>query len=252
MHRYAALAGLLLALVGVYSVPGVTCGLFKAYGAPQRADTAASDTSDPGGFRLATVNEDLIKCLSRDNDILLDSYLGAFREICKIFKEMGSVFNFVTSDLEDKIQILEDYRSRSDVAEHFNSLSSMMSYEMASGAVAIRYPPSGCRTWLRLHRALRFVAAFFLRLSSVDFKEKMTSLAQDCYEQTLAKYHGYLVRKGASLAMYALPTVDAMFSKARDDKADVRPLLKSVGTNAARVSNLTERMFKANGLLDLP
>lgn len=71
----------------------------------------------------------------------------------------------------------------------------MISYEIRTGAISIRQPPSGCRTWLRLHRALQFVTMFFYRLASVDFKEKMTSLAQDCYEQTLAKYHGYLIRK---------------------------------------------------------
>ncbi|XP_022648066.1 ceramide-1-phosphate transfer protein-like isoform X2 [Varroa jacobsoni] len=253
MHKYAGLAFLLIVLVGAYRVSGVRCSRFKDYNeAEQRVVMAVTDASEPDGFRLATVNEELIKSLSADDDILLDSYLGAFREVCKIFKEMGTVFNFVTSDLEDKIKILEEYRARNDVAEHFNSLSSMMSYEIRTGAISIRQPPSGCRTWLRLHRALQFVTMFFYRLASVDFKEKMTSLAQDCYEQTLAKYHGYLIRKGASLAMYALPTVEAMFLKARDNKADVRPLLLSVGDNAARVYNLTQKLYKQHGLLDLP
>lgn len=52
--------------------------------------------------------------------------------------------------------------------------------------------------------------------------------------------------------MYALPTVEAMFLKARDNKADVRPLLLSVGDNAARVYNLTQKLYKQHGLLDLP
>ena len=52
--------------------------------------------------------------------------------------------------------------------------------------------------------------------------------------------------------MYALPTVDAMFSKALDDKEDVRGLLQSVGANAGRVYDLTQKMFEAKGLLNLP
>lgn len=71
----------------------------------------------------------------------------------------------------------------------------MVSYEINSGAIKHSNPPSGSRTLLRLHRALEFVSMFFHRLAVVDFKEKMTSLAQDCYEQTLSKHHGFLVRK---------------------------------------------------------
>ncbi|XP_018494204.1 ceramide-1-phosphate transfer protein [Galendromus occidentalis] len=222
---------------------------FSQVAAPVSASN--NKNNDEMGFRLATVDEELVRCMDGD-DILLDSYLTAYREILKIFKEMGTIFNFVTNDLEDKITILEDYRTRNDVAEHFTSLASMISYELSNGATKIRNPPSGCRTWLRLHRALEFVSMFFAKLATVDFEEKMTSLAQECYERTLAKYHGYLVRKGASFAMYALPTVDAMFTKAQDDKKDVRRLLNSVGANAGRVYDLTQKMFEAKGLLSLP
>lgn len=75
-----------------------------------------SKNSHEMGFRLATVDEELVRCM-RGDDILLDSYLTAYREILKIFKEMGTIFNFVTNDLEDKIQILEEYRSRNEVGE---------------------------------------------------------------------------------------------------------------------------------------
>ena len=71
----------------------------------------------------------------------------------------------------------------------------MISYELSNGAIKVRQPPSGSRTWLRLHRALQFSALFFSRLATVDFDDKMTSLAQDCYEETLARHHSFLVRK---------------------------------------------------------
>lgn len=117
MHRYAVSVLLLLVLMVVCSVPWASCKRLEGYRATQEEMTAL-DAAEAEGFRLATVNEELIRSMEGpENDILLDSYLGAFREICKIFKEMGSVFNFVTSDLEDKIRILENYRSRNDIGE---------------------------------------------------------------------------------------------------------------------------------------
>ena len=58
--------------------------------------------------------------------------------------------------------------------------------------------------------------------------------------------------QGASLAMYALPTADDMFSKAVDDKKDLRGLLQRIGVSASRVYDLTQQKFEAEGLLNLP
>lgn len=47
---------------------------------------------------------------------------------------------------------------------------------------------------------------FCRNLSSANDDTKMGGLAQECYERTLAKHHPWLIRKGAVLALYSLPT----------------------------------------------
>lgn len=120
MQKYAASVVLLLLLVVTCSVPWANCKSLEGYEAEEQTEmTEAPDAADTGNFRLSTVNEHLVKSITESgDDILLDHYLGAFREICKIFREMGTVFNFVTSDLEDKIRILEEYRSHNDIGEY--------------------------------------------------------------------------------------------------------------------------------------
>lgn len=203
------------------------------------------------GFRLATVAEDLEKCIDGD-DVLTNAYLDAYGEILKCFRKMGMVFSFVTEDLEAKMRILQEYRSRKDGGEHFTSLARMISYELSNGATTVAKPPSGCRTWLRLHRALQFVASLFSALGTADFEGKMGPIAQKCYKQSLANYHDFFTRTGATLAMLGLPSIKKFLSNAQDDEQDHRRLCTSIGTNAERVYDLSQKLIASKDLLNLP
>jgi len=80
----------------------------------------------------------------------------------------------------------------------------MIKYEIESGRVLTKDTslfiqpgkplPNGCRTLLRLHRALAFISAFLseMRLASDDASS--ASIAWNAYSVTLAKFHSWPVR----------------------------------------------------------
>lgn len=67
---------------------------------------------------------------------------------------MGSIFSFVCSDVKSKVEILEEFRANTEVAENFESVKSLMLYEKDKELLNKKDYVSGSRTLLRLHRGL--------------------------------------------------------------------------------------------------
>nr|XP_037269102.1 ceramide-1-phosphate transfer protein-like [Rhipicephalus microplus] len=236
-------------------------------------------------FSLRVVIKNLQDSREDEDDLDMDSYIAAYRELSKFFEGLGSLFGFINSDVKSKLDILDDYRKSDDVGDNYETLNSMIEYEKEEGIIADEKKPSGSRTLLRLHRALEFIAALFkCREGSVGpfphcplpevFQYKGTlpsmkgwaelsalptmmhllrKMAKESYDQTLAKYHPWLIRKGASVAMLTLPKVQDIFAKALpEEKKDLRQLVTGVSEEATKVYNFTQSVYEENNILDLP
>lgn len=64
---------------------------------------------------------------------------------------MGSVFSFVSSDLKQKIDVLNDLVIKND---NYQSIKSMIDYEKENKLLEKSDYTNGARTLLRLHRGL--------------------------------------------------------------------------------------------------
>ncbi|EDW01216.1 ceramide-1-phosphate transfer protein [Drosophila grimshawi] len=147
------------------------------------------------------------RSLQEDDDVRMEDYLEAYEEIMKFFMLMGSVFTFVSSDVRSKLDILYELRKQdTDEAKHFDSIKTMLLYEKEASLLHQKGYVSGSRTLLRLHRGLEFVYEFLNRLQEIADDEKSHHVCKSAYNDTLAKYHSFLIRKGAQMAMYAMPT----------------------------------------------
>lgn len=51
------------------------------------------------------------------------------------------------------------------------------------------------------------------KVGELQEEENTSSVCRDAYEQTLERYHTFLVKKGAKLAMYAMPTRGQLLKK---------------------------------------
>lgn len=140
---------------------------------------------------------------------------------------MGSIFGFVSSDVKSKIEILEEFRENNENSDKFESVKKMMDHERDNDLLNKKDYVSGSRTLLRLHRGLGewriesennenfietlchfsdFLRVFMKRLSELQGCDKTSTVCSSSYNDTLANFHPFLIRKAAGFAMYALPS----------------------------------------------
>ncbi|KAI1285277.1 Ceramide-1-phosphate transfer protein [Halotydeus destructor] len=204
----------------------------------------------------------LEQCAKEPMSLSMDEYLTAYRELNKFFQILGTVFSFVANDVTNKIQILEQYRADPVKGSSYHSFQSMIKYEQENKSLKDKKTPSGARTALRLHRALRFFATFMKQLSELDNKTGSGSVARDCYNQTLAEYHPWYIQKTASVAMYALPTKEQLIAKAfggnckgdetQNSSKSASECMNKISQVSDAVYNAVEKLYAENDLLNLP
>lgn len=164
-------------------------------------------------FEVEKVTVALEKSLKDDDDVYLDDYLKAYKEYNKFFQSLGSVFNFVSSDVVSKIAVLEDFRYNDDNSELFASIKLMLDYEKSNEMFKNSRYVSGSRTLLRLHRGLEFILEFLMQISKLSPCDKTSAVCQVAYNDTLAKHHPWVIRKAAVIAMYTLPVQQDLLNK---------------------------------------
>ena len=158
----------------------------------------------------------------------------------------------MNSDVVEKIDILKDYRS-SDLGEEYETIQSMINYEVKTSTTNNKKKASGSRTLLRLHRALYFVADFMKNIKIAERDAKLSGIAAKSYDHTLAKHHPWLIRKGVHIAVYTLPTRIQFMEKLKvDNMAHTEELLGKVAELGLRIFDIVEKLYADHNLLDLP
>lgn len=207
-------------------------------------------------FDLQKVHGSFERCLAgndNEDDVFLDPYLEAFKELYKFFSLMGTVFGFVSSDVKEKVEILEKLRKHADHGERFETVRSMMDYERDGNLLAKKDYVSGSRTLLRLHRGLDFIYLFLKRLGELESANANTcAVCQTAYNETLAQFHPWLIRKGAVMAMYAMPNRDQLLEKVCLDASLAIKLLPEMLGVARQVYDRTQNLYTVYDMHELP
>lgn len=176
----------------------------------------------------------------------------------RFLNSLGAVFSFISKDVVSKLQIMEGLRN-SPQCEHYTSLQSMVAYEVGNKLVDIdrrsrpRYPNSGCRTVLRLHRALRWLQLFLEGLRTSPEDARTSTLCSDAYNTTLAAYHSWIVRQAVTVAFCALPTrkvfLEAMNVGSSEQAVE---MLGEALPFIENVYDISQKLYAEHSLLDLP
>lgn len=211
-----------------------------------------NDVDREWSFNVKLVYESFQKCAEDANALKMENYLIAYRELYRFFIALGSVFGFVASDIINKITILENYL-KSDVGNEYSTIQSMVNYEKESDLLNKDGIISGSRTLLRLHRALKFISILMKQLSNAQPNDKMAPIAQDCYKQTLSKYHPWWIRNAAHIAMYSLSTCENLIEKAcgKHRAENIEEEMGKLADAAELCYNVTESYYEKHNLLDL-
>ncbi|XP_066996686.1 ceramide-1-phosphate transfer protein [Anabrus simplex] len=218
------------------------------------AGSSLEERPTDGFFNLEVVHDAFVKSLSVDGDVDMDNYLVAYRELYKFFQLMGSVFGFVGSDVKSKIEILEEFRKGKDQA-HYVTFRTMITYERDADLLRKSDFTSGSRTLLRLHRGLDFIRLFLERVGELKCDDKTTTVCQEAYNETLAKYHPWIIRKGAIVAMYSLPNRNGLLQKVCGSPAEIEKATQTLPRmlEATKEAYLrTDSIYTEFNLHDLP
>lgn len=206
-------------------------------------------------FQLNVVLDSFRNARLDNGNLIIDEYIRGYDELCIFFDMLGTIFGFITSDVRDKIEILQHHRKALN-GDKYNTLQSMFEFEIANDLTAANTKPlSGSRTLLRLHRALAFTALFMRKLSASSDAERSGTLASEAYNSTLANFHPWLIRKAALWAMYTLPSVGDLIKKVAPEsgtKEEASKMLIEVVEAIDLVYNDTEEQYTKNDLHGLP
>lgn len=91
-----------------------------------------------------------------------------------------------------------------------------------------------------------------LKLSELESHEKTTGVCKVAYNETLAQYHPWIIRKGALVAMYALPTREQLFNKVCQDVERSISILPDVLEISKIVYERTEQLYTDFDMHTLP
>ncbi|NXQ26203.1 CPTP protein, partial [Alaudala cheleensis] len=201
-----------------------------------------------GAFSLREVLDAFRGCVTEQREVLLEPYLSGWRGLIRFLQSLGAVFSFISKDAVAKVSLLESQQQR----HRFVSLQSMVEQELLAGPAALRArPDSGCRTLLRLHRALRWLQLFLQGLRSGE--PRTSVLCTDAYNASLAAHHPWVVRKAATLAFCALPSRDAFLEIMNvGPPEEAEAVLGEAIPYIADVYGITQELLERHGLLDLP
>ncbi|XP_053137449.1 ceramide-1-phosphate transfer protein isoform X2 [Hemicordylus capensis] len=209
------------------------------------------DTTD-----LKKVLDTFKRCLNDKQEILMDPYIAGWKGLVGFLNTMGTIFAFVSKDAVAKIQIMENFRN-SDQKAQYVSLQSMVDHELGQGLVDFHAqrdnPISGCRTILRLHRALRWLQLFLEALRTSGADSKTSALCTESYNASLAHYHPWIIRKAATVAFYALPSRNDFLENMKvGTPEEAVEMLGEALPCLYQVYDVTESLYAKHQLLDLP
>ncbi|TPP39635.1 Glycolipid transfer protein domain-containing protein 1 [Fasciola gigantica] len=198
----------------------------------------------------------------RENDVFLKEYCDAYTEVSKLLSFFGRLFYFVNRDVEQKLCILYEYYSSTPV--EYKTIKTMIKYEYEIGVTGVTKNRQniGCRTLLRLHRALLFVIELMTSICSATADASLRNLTKDAYDKYLAEYHPWAVRKAVHLAVYALPSLEHLVdhiveSQPEDSPFRGREKCKAGMLNGAlpamrKVYDFVQNQLAQRNMLELP
>lgn len=163
---------------------------------------------------------------------------------------MGTVFGFVSSDLRSKVDALLELRQAD--TENYLSVRKMVLHERNNDLLDKKDFVSGARTLLRLHRGLDFLREFLRAVGELQEEEGTCKSCQVAYGNTLAEHHPWLIRKGATMAMHALPTKFNLLKKVCADAEKAIFTLPDMLTATDKVYDRIQSLYTEFELQGLP
>ncbi|XP_061559254.1 glycolipid transfer protein domain-containing protein 2 [Phycodurus eques] len=238
-------------------------------------------------FQVSLLLSHLLASPAVTSDVLLRPYLSSWDELVKFMEALGPMVGLISKEIQSKTSIIRElallaeanpeaevdpdvnpentaspeagaetlHPSRRSGA--YRSVRSMIRAELRRGSVDFdRQTDSGCRTLLRLHRALLWLELFLDKLGEIPAAGLLRSpseLCREAYRTTLANHHTWFVRRAAELAFIAMPERGFFFRLlCVQNQEELSTVLGRVVRAIGAVCDRTQKALEENGMLDLP
>ncbi|XP_023139799.1 glycolipid transfer protein domain-containing protein 2 [Amphiprion ocellaris] len=239
-------------------------------------------------FQVSMLLTHLLAAPAYSSDVLLQPYLSSWDELVKFMESLGPMVGLISKEIETKTSVIRQLallaeenpeaelspdvhsinsgntdvgtKNNAEASGHasaYHSVRSMIWVELNRGLVDFHHQTdSGCRTLLRLHRALLWLKLFLEKLAETPVAGRLRSpseLCREAYQRTLANYHTWFVRRAAELAFIAMPERGFFFRLVCVQNQDqLSTMLTRVVEAIEEVYNRTQKALEENGMLDLP
>lgn len=238
-------------------------------------------------FQVSLLLSHLLDAPTHNSDVLLQPYLSSWDELVKFMDSLGPMVGLISKEIESKTSIIRQLALTADgnpeaevgpdlhsinsvnsqgggtknkASVHtsaYHSVRSMILMELNQGLVSFHHQTdSGCRTLLRLHRALLWLKLFLEKLAETPVEGRLRSpsdLCREAYKSTLAQHHTWYVRKAAELAFIALPERGFFFRLVCvQNQEEMSKVLHRVSRAIGEVYDRTQKALEEHGMLDLP
>lgn len=215
-------------------------------------------------------------CRQSKHDIPLAAFMTGCEEVKKIIMTLGSAMSIASSDITEKVGILQKrlddlkvlvqesgeappLAEGAEVADDDKrvrlTLQFMVKHEMAKKVERLESGPyvSGSRSLLRLMWFLDFISVLLTTMSSSASKE-LKECARDAYEAALAPHHPWIVRKTVSAAMFILPKRETFIRNlaAPNTPESVQPVLAALLAEVEPVRKELWAFYTQHKITDLP
>lgn len=239
-------------------------------------------------FQVSLLLSHLLAAPTSTSDVLLQPYLSSWDELVRFMEALGPVVGIISKEIKSKTSIIRqlalladgnpeaelgpDIHSVNSVSTEagaknnqeasqptgaYHSVRSMIWIELNRGVVDFHHQTdSGCRTLLRLHRALQWLQLFLEKLAETPAAGRLRSpseLCREAYQSTLAHHHTWFVRTAAELAFTAMPERGFFFRLVCvQSQEELSSTLTRVAQAIGEVYDRTQKALEENGMLNLP
>ncbi|XP_060931018.1 ceramide-1-phosphate transfer protein [Limanda limanda] len=212
--------------------------------------------SEQQKFSFQEILDTFKLCLTDTKDVDLQHYVDGWRGLIKFLNCLGSIFGFISKDASSKILILVGHL-KGENGSQYATIQSMVQFELEKDLVDVTkrgiHQESGCRTLLRLHRALRWLELFLERLRTSSEDSKTGVMCSEAYNESLSQYHPWVIRKAAGVAFHVLPGRPAFFEVMNVGPPEqVVAMLGEAMPLISEVYDITEKLYAQHNLLDIP
>lgn len=205
------------------------------------------------GFNLCVLvdlSEKVIRV--KDGELDTEIYLQIFEQIRNFLQAFGSMFNFILSELTERLENLEN-RLYTQLSDYYESLEKMVEHEINSGIIESDPVICGTRAFQKVHIAFLFFTLFMDSLTRLEQYEGTSFACKSAYYKSYAKYHSWFIQKASMFSIYSIPSKIVMYNKVLPGKdvAEVDELLKEFVECGVRIYEHCENVFKQKQVNDL-